>query len=186
VPDNHHTVARGLDLRGQPLSFHGNRRHKAPRKWRSNAGVTLIELTISVFLTLFVVIVMGRVVLQNQRSFGWGRDKVTLQQNVTEACEWMARTVRAARTLDVVSASELRAYDESGTLIHTFRRFTVNGTPRLQQDGAALVDRKCTQFVVTPDSDTTSVTLSLELEDDSGNRVAASTRVALRNRTFEF
>lgn len=146
----------------------------------------MIEMTIAVFLTFFVVLVMGRVVLQNQRSFGWGRDKVILQQNVTEACEWMARTVRSARTLRVISASEVRAYDETGALIHTFRRFTVNGVPRLQQDGADLVGRKCTRFVVTPDNDTTSITLSVELEDGSGNRVAALTRAALRNRTFEF
>jgi hypothetical protein len=41
-------------------------------------------------------------------------------------------------------------------------------------------------FVVTPDEDTTSVGLDLEIVDDAGNQVATSARATLRNRTFTF
>jgi hypothetical protein len=39
---------------------------------------------------------------------------------------------------------------------------------------------------VTPDEDTTSVQLDLEVVDNAGNCVAISARAAVRNRTFVF
>jgi Tfp pilus assembly protein PilW len=68
-----------------------------------SAGYTLIELAVGGFLALFVVLALGHVILQNQRSWEWGRDKAVLQQNATEGIEWMARAVRAARRLEVIS-----------------------------------------------------------------------------------
>jgi hypothetical protein len=48
------------------------------------------------------------------------------------------------------------------------------------------VARPCVAFVVSPDRDSTSVTLEVELEDGAGNRVRAMTRAAARNRIYEF
>ena len=155
------------------------------RRTRSRGGFTLVELMIALFIALFVVFVLGRVILTNQRAFAWNQDKMVLQQNVTETLEWLARSVRASRTLQVVSSTQFRTYDEQGNLTHNYQLIT--GPPdRLQVDGNDLVSRNCTLFTVTPDDDTTSVTIQLELEDDSSNRVAATTRAAVRNRTFEF
>lgn len=149
-------------------------------------GATMVELLLAVFLALIVVLALGKIVTMNQRAWEWGRQKAMLQQNVTEALEWMARSVRGARSLDVISPSELRTYDETGTMTHAFRRQLVNGSYRLQQDGADLVDRPCVAFVVSPDSDSTSVIMELELQDGAGNRVRAMTRATLRNRFYEF
>ncbi len=152
----------------------------------SNRGYTLVELSLALFLGLLVVLALGRLILQNQRSWEWGRDKAVLQQNTTEALEWMARSVRAARSLAVVDTSEFRTYDEIGALVHTYRRHITGGVPRLQEDGSDLVDRVCTRFRVDTHADTTSLSIILELQDDAGDRVAARTRATVRNKSFEF
>jgi Tfp pilus assembly protein PilV len=149
---------------------------------RSNKGVTMVELLIAAFVALIVVLAMGRIITTNIRSWNQGRDKAVLQQNVTEALEWMARSIRGARTIEVISSTQFSTYDETGSLVHTY---ALSGD-RLHEDGSDLVDRKCTSFSVTPDADTTSLVLELELEDDAGMLVAARTRAAARNRTFEF
>ena len=152
-------------------------------------GFTMIEMMIALLLSFIVVLAMGRIIQQNVRSWRQGQDKAILQQNVTETLEWMSRSVRASRRVEVAAAAmptaEFRCYDESGTLTHTFRRVTTNGG-RLQQDGVEFVARKCTGFTVTPDADTTRLTIALELEDGAFNRVAATTRATIRNRFFEY
>jgi prepilin-type N-terminal cleavage/methylation domain-containing protein len=149
-------------------------------------GVTLIELSLALVVGLLVVLALGRIVLANQRSWEQGRDKTELQQNTTEALEWMARSVRSARTVAVIDTTEFRTYDAAGSLVHTYELVAGVGQPRLHEDGSELTDRPCTLFYVLPDADTTGVTLTIELEDRAGNRVAAQTRATLRNQSFQF
>ena len=156
---------------------------RGPRRER---GVALVEFVIAGFIGLLVLLALGRIVLMNTRAWGWGRDKAELQANATEALEWMARSVREARRVVVVSATQFRTYDSQGSLVHTYARETSGGEPRLREDNRDLCTRKCTQFTVTPDNDTTSVTLQFELEDHSGDRVAVLTRAARRNIVYEF
>jgi Tfp pilus assembly protein PilV len=151
---------------------------------RPAGGFTLIEFVVATLLSLIVVLAMGRIITTNLKSWEQGRDKAVLQQNVTEALEWMARQVRASRRIQVVSATELRCYDESLVLMHTYR-WQGAGT-KLQQDGVNLSPRTCLQFSVTPDVDTTSVRLALQFEDKSGTRVAGTTRATVRNRYFVY
>ncbi len=149
-------------------------------------GGTLMEMCVGMFLALLVVLAAGNIILTNARAWEWGRDKMVLQQNATEALEWMARAVRAADSLAVISASEVRTYDAGGALLHTYAQVIEGSEGRLHQDGSDLVDRVCSQFVVTPGADTTSVTLLVELADNAGDHVAAQTRAALRGRSFVF
>jgi len=111
------------------------------RRWRSSRGLTLVELMIASFLAFLVVLAMGRIIQANLRAWEWGRDKAVLQANATEAIEWMARQVRAAHHVAVVSTNEFQTFDSDGTLLHTYRRQVVSGEGRLQQDGTDLVDR---------------------------------------------
>jgi Tfp pilus assembly protein PilV len=165
------------------------------RSASSRSGFTMMELTVAVFLAFVVVLALGRIILASQQSWEWGRDKAVLQQNASEALEWMARSVRAARRLQVIAGNQLRTYDENGVLVHTYRVVTVAGVPKLQEDGHDLTARECTLFTVTPDPDTTSVTLQVELAALTRNksgaqvelaRVKAMTRPAIRNRFFEY
>ena len=160
------------------------------RRRAGSRGYTTVELMVAIFLAFIVVLALGRIILANQRSWEWGRDKAVLQANLTEALEGVSRSVHAARTLEVILhggvPSEVRTYDETGALVHTFMTATVGTEVRLQRDGTDLVARKCTYFRAIPDNDTTSVTLVLELEDKAGSRVRATTRAAIRNRFFQY
>jgi type II secretory pathway pseudopilin PulG len=153
---------------------------------RDRGGYTIIELIIATAVAFIVVLALGRIIVANQRSWEWGRDKIVLQQNATEALEWMARSIRAARTIALIDSTGFRTYDEGNGLVHTYRTVGSAGRLRLQEDGRDLVDRRCTAFSVRANHDTTTLSLWLELEDVAGNRVAGMTRTALRNRTFEF
>ncbi len=156
------------------------------KRSRDRRGLTIIEFTVASMISVIVVLALGRIVLASKRGFDWNVDKTVLQQNASESLEHMARTVRASKRLVVSSTSAFSTYDETGALTHTFLRTVANGTGTLLQDGAALTPRACTAFTVTPDDDTTSVSLQLQLADNSGNSVALATRAAVRNRHFEF
>jgi prepilin-type N-terminal cleavage/methylation domain-containing protein len=149
-------------------------------------GFTLIETVIALSLALVVLLALGTVMLLNQRAYGWGRDKIVLQQNVSDSLERMSRLVRASHRLSVASTTEFSTYDEDEVLTHTVRRVTPTTTGRLQQDGSDLVDRACTLFDVRPNADTTALRIQVELQDGSGNRVLYQTRAALRSRDYRF
>ena len=149
-------------------------------------GFALVELMVALILGLIVVLAMGRIILVNQSAWGQGRDKTILQQNVTEAMEWMIRSVREAHSLALISSQEYRTYDRSGTLLHTYRRDTATAPAVLRRDGIDLISRPCTQFAVTANADTTCLTIQLELADQAGDRVATTIRAAIRNAHLEF
>lgn len=150
------------------------------------AGFTIVELMVSLLISLVVVLALGRIMLVNQASWRQGRDKVTLQQNATEALERMAHSIRAARDLRVVSATQFQTYDASGALEHTYRRYQTNTGLRLQEDGRNLSDQACATFACAANADTTSLTISLQLQNEDGELVTRQTRVTLRNRTIAF
>jgi hypothetical protein len=137
---------------------------------------------IAAFVAIIVVLALGKIILTSMESWEWGRDKAVLQQDVTFALEDMARSVRAAHFINMPSDSTFQTFDEESLLVHTYSK----DSDRVQVDGVDLVDRDCTRFIVTPDSDTTSLTIDLELEDKVGSLVRAQTRAAVRNRHLEF
>lgn len=150
------------------------------------SGFTLIETVIALFLSVMVLLALGGVLLLNQKAYGWGRDKISLQQNVTESLDRIGRVVRMSRRVVVTSATQFSTYDESGVLTHTIRRVVAGGVARLQQDGVNLIDRTCVSFDVQPNADTTALSVAVELQDNSGNRVRYQTTAALRSRHLEF
>lgn len=156
------------------------------RRERGQAGFTILEMMIAMTIGLFVVIALGRIIVASQESWEWGRDKVVLQQNVQESLAWVTQAVRAASSLSVPDSNQVRTYDSTGALLHTYRRLSVSGVYRLQQDGQNLTPRTCTRFRVLPNADTTSVTLTLELQDNENERVCDMTRITVRGRTFAY
>ncbi|MFB3909582.1 MAG: PilW family protein [Candidatus Eisenbacteria bacterium] len=157
---------------------------------RGARGYTILELMLACFLALIVVLALGAIILQSQRSWRWTRDKTMLQANTTEAVEWVERRVRGAWGITMLAGSppynSFEVYDQHKTVKYKFDVAQVNGSPRLRENLKTLVDRRCNRFLVTPNADRTSVRIELELEDNSGNRVAAVTQCAVRNRHFIF
>jgi prepilin-type N-terminal cleavage/methylation domain-containing protein len=150
------------------------------------AGFTIVELMIALFISLIVVLAIGHIMLVNQASWRRGCDKVYLQQNATEALECMAQSIRSARDLRVVSATQFQTYDDVGVLEHTYRRYQTSTGPRLQEDSRNLSEQDCSAFACTANADTTSVTISLQLQNQDGELVTRETRVTQRNRTIAF
>ncbi len=152
---------------------------------RGQAGYTMIELMIALVIGLVVLYALGRIILTNQKSWEYGRDKVVLQQNVTEALFTMTGAIRGADSVVVVDSSQFKTFD-AHALVHTYRRVVSGGTGRLQQDGTDLVARACSRFNVTPNADTTCMVLTVALQDNQGEQVVYSNRVTLRGRTFAY
>ena len=151
---------------------------------QKQSGFTLVEMMVASAISLVVVLGLGQLILVGQDAFGWGMGKVELQRNVSEAIEWMARAIRAANSVELTSNSDFSTYDENGNLVHRYSSGTVAGEIRLLEDGGALAEPCCTEFSVTANADTTNLIITLEMEDDSGNRVAAMTSTTLRNRNL--
>jgi hypothetical protein len=156
------------------------------KRGERRSGLTIVELTVALFLGLLVVLALGRIILASQSSWRQGRDKAVLQQNVTETLEGLARSIRAARQVVVTSSEQFATYDETGALVHAYAITGSGASRRLQQDGVDYVDRQCLQFSVTPNTDTTSLTILLELVNPDDVRVAAETRVVPRNVSYTF
>ncbi len=156
------------------------------RKKKNQFGFTILELMVASMISLIVVIGLGQLILTSQKAWGWGADKVELQRNVAESIEWMARSIRSASSLVVAGSEDFTTYDADGNLLHRYNLGLSGGEKRLLEDNSDLVEQQCMDFVVATNADTTSLTLTLELQDDAGNRVAAMTTATLRNRTLEF
>ena len=156
-----------------------------PRR-RGRTGFTMIEMVVALFISLIVVAALGKVMLVNSRSWKLGNEKVLLQTNVSDAVDRMSRSIRSARRLQVISATEFRTYDTAGALKHTYRRYQTAGGLRLQEDGLDLTPQACNSFACTANADTTSLTISLQLQNADGELVARQTRITVRNRTMSF
>jgi len=154
-------------------------------KSSNQRGYTLLELMVAGMLSMFVLLALGKLILVNQQSWEWGRDKTVLQQNASLTLERISARVRAARSIAVADSTEFRCYDATGSVTDVFRR-VVNSGGRLQHNGLDMVDRTCNAFIVTTDDDTTSVTIQIELADNSDERITAMTRTAIRNQSFTF
>lgn len=156
------------------------------RRRPGRSGFTLIEMVVALFVSLIVVAALGKIMLVNSRSWKLGNDKVYLQQNVSEAVSRMAHSIRSSRRLRLISATEFRTYDETGTLTHTYRKYATASGQRLQEDGRNMTPWACNAFSCTANADTTSLTLAVTLQNTDGETVARRSRITLRNRTMSF
>ncbi len=158
---------------------------KQRRGSRAQAGYTVIELTVALSLAFIVVLALGRLMLVNQTSWRQGQARAVLQQNVTETLEHIARQVRRAHSVEI-SQSALRVLDEDGDVIHSYRRDGYGEAARLEEDGDALTPQICTQFDCDVDDSESTATVSLELANADGSRVAGLIRATVRNRNLVF
>lgn len=153
---------------------------------RAQRGITLIELMVALTASAIVLLALGNVVLVNQKAVGWSQDRAELQGHTTVVMSRIARSVRGANQVVVSNANTFRLYDLNGTLTHTYALVSAADGPRLQLNGADMADQNCTRFTVTPNADTTSVTLDLELTSTDGVTLGELSTVSIRNRTLEF
>ena len=153
---------------------------------RRERGVTLIELMVAIMASGIVLFALGNIIIVNQKTMKRSQDRASLQQHTTVIMSQMARAIRGSNRIEVTGANEFRLRDLNGALTSTFQLVTDTGGPRLQMDGTNMADLDCTRFTVTANSDTTSVTLDLELTTTDSVTLNELNTVSLRNRTLEY
>jgi prepilin-type N-terminal cleavage/methylation domain-containing protein len=145
-------------------------------------GFTFVELVIAVFLGGIVMMAGGVIYLVNSRSFREGREKAILQQNAAWCLEAIARDARGAARATFPSGSRIVLYDEDGVKIAEWRREVLGDQARLKREAQYMAPQTCSALTFAPgNADTSTVTITLEMEDAAQNRVQLSSQVALRN-----
>jgi type II secretory pathway pseudopilin PulG len=159
---------------------------KADPRTHRQGGYTILELVIALFLTLFVALAAGAIVLTNQSSFRQGQGKLTMQQDASRAVEQIARDVRRARWIDYDAANpdRLALLNAAGGQFRLYELGASGGVQKVLQDGAPLADQECTELSFAANADTTAVSIVLELRDAADNRVKMESTAAIRNRNF--
>ena len=153
---------------------------------RGQRGVTLIELMVAIVASSIVLFALGNIVLANQKAMKRSENRASMQGHTTVIMAQMARAIRGANSIEIIGANAFRLRDLSGSVTHTYQLVTNNDGPRLQQDGVAMAEMNCTRFTVTTNTDTTNVTLDLELTSPEGVVLNELNTVAIRNRTLKY
>jgi prepilin-type N-terminal cleavage/methylation domain-containing protein len=152
----------------------------------SRQGFTLIELVVAMAIAFVVVLAVGKMMVANQKLWRTAAEKALLQQNVTEVLDHVAGSVRRASSLEIVSTEEFQTWEEGRAVGHTFVLSRENSGNLLRKDGELMTSWNCVRFECLANGDQSTLELTLELEDSSGNRVSGMTRVTLRNTTLAF
>ncbi|MDP6797785.1 MAG: hypothetical protein QGG33_08170 [Candidatus Krumholzibacteria bacterium] len=143
-------------------------------------GFSVMELMVACSLAILVMMGLGHLMLGNQAAWNWGMSKLELQQEASRVLDRMSHSLRAADGISLLNGSEFKTLDPGETVLHHYRRVASGSQYRLQENGTDMQDSDCTVFSVSANSDSSLLTLSLELLDEAGNRVSSMTMVSLR------
>jgi len=144
---------------------------------RSQRGHTMIELMVSAFISTVFIMAAGTAYLVNQNAYRRNTEKLRLQQSATLALEEMEKKIRSGARAAMPTTDEIRIFDLAGNEITRFRLSNF----QLLEQNAVLVQQKLTSLNFAPNTDSTSVIITLTLEDNSKNRVTMRAAAALRN-----
>ncbi len=158
---------------------------KLTRRRGGAAGFTLVELMVALTASLIVTFALARLVMSNQAAWQDGRDRAVLQQNLSEALEWLGRDIRGAARVQLQGPAAFQLLDRNGQVAHSYALSTSGGDTFLVRDGRPVVARDCPVFSVQANADTTVLTLTVGLRGRSGKRTTAVTAVAVRGRHLE-
>jgi hypothetical protein len=151
---------------------------------RSESGFSVVEMAVASFIALIFMLTAGSAYLVNQKAYKRNDEKRQLQQTVAQAMEIMERKVRSAAEATIPAPpnnNRITLLDRAGGTITTFRLQTVGSTDRLFEQSALLAQQKLIGLTFVPNSDTTKVIISLNLQDGNYNKVAMRSTATLRN-----
>lgn len=77
-------------------------------------GLTLLEMMVSIFASLIVVLSLGRVMTMNQSAWNSHQDKSDVQSNAASILDRMVRSVREAAAIEVSGGTAFTVRDEIG------------------------------------------------------------------------
>lgn len=148
---------------------------------RSQRGHTMIEMMVSAFISSVFILAAGTAYLVNQSAYRRNTEKLRLQQTATLALEEMEKKIRSGARAATPSADRITVFDQAGVEITRFRLSNVGPNFRLYEQNAILAQQELITLSFAPNVDTTSIVITLTLEDDSKNRVTMRAAAALRN-----
>jgi hypothetical protein len=140
----------------------------------------MIEAMVGLAIVTMLFIAVWFHYAHNREIWMRGRDKVLLQQALTQAAEAIGRDARVGAGVTLNSATDISIQDRDGNLIRRYYRDA--GTERLvTAGGEPVVPEKCAavSFTVTPDS--TEIRFVLTLEDPWLNQARMRGAAHLRN-----
>jgi hypothetical protein len=152
---------------------------------KNQAGVTMIELLISLIASFIIIFSIGRIAMTNQSIIALGQDQARLQQEVTRLLTTITRDVHASQHVVKVSSTEFRTL-LAGGVTHTYQLTGSGAGARLQRDGVDFVDRTCNALNTTASADSTGIEVALTLTDARGNTASGYTTVTVRNSNLSF
>jgi type II secretory pathway component PulJ len=150
---------------------------KTKRALSPVAGLTMIELMVALAIGTAVLLALWFNYAHQQEIWKRGRDKVLLQQAVTQASEAIGRDVRFGARAEVSGAStsgELRIFDRQDNLIRRYRR--VNGV--LMAGNEVVVPESCAalEFTMLDPPDTNEVRWLITLVDNDVSKFSDGVR----------
>jgi hypothetical protein len=152
---------------------------------RDSAGLTVIEAIVATFIIFAVFLGFWMTYDTNREIWDRGRDKVLLQQALTQAAEEIARDVRSGSSVALSGGNDLTIYDRSGAPIR--RYFVDSGVSQLSTAvDEPVVPETCTALSFTLGADTTEVLFRLTLKDKYENSATIRSSAHLRNLEDSF
>ena len=146
----------------------------------SSVGLSMIEALVGLVIVTVLFLAIWFHYSHNVEIWKRGRDKVLLQQALSQASEAITRDARAGAGIVMNSASDISFLDRDGNLI---RRYYRDGTSEqlVTTGGQPVVPEKCTavSFAMAPDS--TEIRYVLTLKDPWENKATISGSAHLRN-----
>lgn len=150
------------------------------RPQRNCAGLSLIEALIGTFIVVVLFIAVWFHYAHTQEIWKRGRDKVQLQQAISQVSEAIGRDARAGAGVVVSSASDITIVDRYGNAIRRYYHDGANGL-LLMTGGDPVVPEKCTAVTFTLAADSTQLRYLFTLEDSWLNRATIRGSASLRN-----
>jgi|GEM_PF-2711992 len=148
---------------------------------RSQRGHTMIELMVSAFISTVFIMAAGTAYLVNQNAYRRNTEKLRLQQTATLAIEEMQKKIRSGARAATPTPSRITVFDQAGVEITRFRLANSGLNVKLFEQNAVLAQQELITLTFVPNVDTTSVVITLTLEDNFKNRVTMRASAALRN-----
>ena len=150
---------------------------------RNRAGLTMIEALVATFIIFSIFLGVWFTFDTNRKVWDRGKDKVLLQQALTQASEEIARDVRAGASVSLTGSDDLTIFDRNG---NTIRRYFIDEGNLSTATDTPVVPEGCTalNFVLNPD--TSEVRFEFTLKDRWENKATLRNSAHLRNEVGAF
>lgn len=155
------------------------------RVLRSRSGLSMIEALVGTFIVVGLFLGIWYTYDANRIVWDRGRDKVLLQQALTQASEAIARDVRAGASVALTGSSDLTIFDRDGNVIR--RYFRDGGASQLVTAiDEPIIPEKCTALSFVLSADTSEVRFQFTLKDRWENKATLRNSAHLRNEVGAF